>query len=445
MKVVTFLRVFLIAVVICFDTQAIAQLNDKKNIAVTIIDAETKLPIKDFKVEAIKANIGNTSFYYNEAFLVGYTDECGYVEAYTPLDMAWLSWHGVSTDVFTLLLTHCTYGQTIKWFTLTDLHKSFEIKKPFVYDLKAIVNDDKTAITLQWRIRKSTVRRYFLNEDNYTAFSPGTAIVEKYPSSLGLGVIYNEEYVDSGLNTFTDTDLGSTNVYRYLVRGNVFINTYVPGCRMLNDTITVNLDDGPGTYVALPKAPAPCTKLMARESLDLGEIDVSGDSTGILNLYNIGQTDTQVSLTLPDGFSSPLSSTSLLRGDTLDVPITFQPTAAKDYSGPANFAYDSKNLTVALQGSGIAITGTGRDTDSKLQVFPTAYQDILRLQVDKSSTGILEIKIFSLQGVEIYSADLSLKESTGKYDLNLGHLAAGAQVLQLENNGKLTIVRIVKL
>jgi len=216
-------------------------------IAIGIYDKDTKSPISNYKVEVVSLYLGNGTVFVSNNFLLGYTDECGYLDNVVSQSRADVGAHGQYSKgkTFGLLFTHCEYGQFIQYFEVTDESLSVEVTRPFIYDLKVFTDNSKTFIRFEWRMRLFSLRRYDSHGSMGDNSSKGTGIQKGY---AGPFIYSNQNVKADSLITFTDYDVTKGNTYDYSISAYPTSISCPPG---VNVSIKLN-DATPDSISFLP-------------------------------------------------------------------------------------------------------------------------------------------------------------------------------------------------
>lgn len=181
-------------------------------------------------------------------------------------------------------------------------------------------------------------------------------------------------------------------------------------------------------------------------SLDFGNVLLGETAVKTITIANTGNAVLQISaLTLPEGFSSSVGTTTVNANASITAQITFAPTELKEYTGSvviSSTAVSGSN-SLALSGTGVTITGFNEpgQVAGDVDVYPNPGNGIFvvksRMTLNKS------IAVMDLSGKSQHRILKSLDEE--HHELDLLDLPQGIYYLKIEEKGSVAVKRIVKL
>jgi hypothetical protein len=181
-------------------------------------------------------------------------------------------------------------------------------------------------------------------------------------------------------------------------------------------------------------------------ALDFGNVLLGETATKAMTIANTGNAVLQISaITLPQGFSSVVGSTTVNANASITVQITFAPSELKDYEGSVVISSNavSGSNSLALSGTGVTITGfnePGQSSDD-LDVYPNPGTGVYIIK--NKMTRDKSIAITDMSGRVQYRILKSIDEQN--HQLDIADLPQGIYYLKIEEKGSVAVKRIVKL
>ena len=166
-------------------------------------------------------------------------------------------------------------------------------------------------------------------------------------------------------------------------------------------------------------------------------------SQKMLTVTNTGEKPVEVSLgSLPAGFTTTFSSTTLEVDASTMIPIDFSPVEAITYSGDIEVEHEGGMETIAISGVGVVITSidNGLFTENDVKTYPNPAQTTLEIDLKKLNGVPADISIINISGNQLFS-ESQFKEDSLRIDV--GQYRQGLYVLLIKTSTSLIKKRVI--
>lgn len=147
-----------------------------------------------------------------------------------------------------------------------------------------------------------------------------------------------------------------------------------------------------------------------KTTLDFGEIEVGDYKVVRFNIINSGTAPLVVSsITAPAGFKCKYNSTTVAAGDTLEVPVRFDPTEAKSYDGYCTIVTNARSKKIKINAKGV--NGVEEEAELNSRTYGGKKYSIVRKNVNTGSRRV------NGDGSEFFECSYSVKVGRTTYDI----------------------------
>lgn len=163
-------------------------------------------------------------------------------------------------------------------------------------------------------------------------------------------------------------------------------------------------------------------------------------------ITNSGNSDLSITaITVPVGYTVTPTSGTVTPAGTLNVQVTFTPTAPQDYNGNATISSNSTSgtNTIAITGRGVKITATEDLIVDGVTVYPNPVKGLFTIKCKDAIESQKQVRLFDETGKEFEFASIQvLDKNTLQADIS--NLPNGFYILKMETNKKSHSKKIVK-
>jgi ELWxxDGT repeat protein len=167
-------------------------------------------------------------------------------------------------------------------------------------------------------------------------------------------------------------------------------------------------------------------------------------------IKNIGDLDLNIaSITPPPGFSVDKTSAIVATGQSIEITITFSPTAVQDYNSNLEIISDvsvgasTGQTLVGLTGKGVLITAIEPSESAALvQVYPNPSADIFKVKILSVDQEKATLQVYNAAG-ESLNISYSM-EGSNVYVIDLKGKPTGIYFLAIQSEKKVLAVKILK-
>lgn len=182
-------------------------------------------------------------------------------------------------------------------------------------------------------------------------------------------------------------------------------------------------------------------------SLAFGDVIVGeAPNQKSFTITNSGNSDLSVTgITVPAGYTVTPTSGTVTPAGSLNVQVTFTPTAPQDYNGNATIASNSTSgtNTIAITGRGVKITAAEDLIADGVSVFPNPIKGIFTIKCKDANESQKQVRLFDETGKEFEFVSIQvLDKNTLQADIS--NLPNGFYILKMEINKKSQSKKIVK-
>lgn len=185
------------------------------------------------------------------------------------------------------------------------------------------------------------------------------------------------------------------------------------------------------------------SKIELDPSLDFGIVSVGESNSTPLIISNTGDTDVTIeSIETPEGFSTVSVALSVNTNSSLSIPIKFEPSEEKAYSGTLIVNTTAGNFEVSVTGQGVTVTSLDRNLleDVKFTLYPNPASSFINIDLSTVPYEVQNFQIFDTRGKVMMQGQ---RNDSMQLQVNIKDYTEGVYYFSLIHEGQRAVKKFI--